>query len=107
MREVKKGIRHAISQSKNVREWEGKEYIMFRHEPADITLEILVGERYDYAQKIIDSLPKKYQEHLIGVKDGEWSVEPIFEEPYQTMWEKELSDYKTRKSDFCGRWGCK
>lgn len=104
--EVKKEIRHAISQSKNVKEWNGHRYITFQFEPSDLALEIIIGEQLDYAQKIIDSLPEKYKDHLIGVKDDDREVAPIFEEPYQEMWDKEREDYFTRKGEWCSKHGC-
>ena len=67
------------------------------------------GEKNDYVQDIFDALPEKYRDHLVTIKHDNWvsySFIPVFDTDTQAMWDKEVSDYITRKQEWCDKYGC-
>ena len=63
----------------------------------------------DYVERILERLPEKYRDHLVTLKHDNWisySYVPVFDTDTQAMWNKEVSDYITRKQEWCDRYGC-
>ena len=67
------------------------------------------GNPIDYVERILESLPEKYRDHLVTIKHNNWisySYEPVFDTDTQAMWDKELSDFYDAKQAWCDKYGC-
>lgn len=87
--------------------------IIVKTEPNDSSAIIHLtwnGERLDYVQRILDSLPAKYREHLVTLRhDEKWlwyAYLPVFDTDTQAAWDAELENYLSAKQAWCDMHGC-
>lgn len=59
----------------------------------------------DIAERIIDALPEKYRDKLIGLRKDFSGLAPVFDELAQQEWDKELNAYVSGKAAWCEKFG--
>lgn len=59
----------------------------------------------DIAQTIIDAMPEKYRDNLIGLRRDFSGFAPVFDELTQQVWDKELNAYISGKAAWCEKFG--
>lgn len=59
----------------------------------------------DIAERIVEALPEKYRDNLIGLRKDFSGFAPVFDELTQQVWDKELNAYVSRKAAWCEKYG--
>lgn len=59
----------------------------------------------DIAERIVEALPEKYRDNLIGLRKDLSGFVPVFDEATQQEWDKELNAYISGKAAWCERYG--
>lgn len=88
-------------------------YIMLKVTTDDISWKCALvdgdGNPVDYVERILEELPEKFRDYLVTIKHDDWiscSFVPVFDTDTQAEWNKEVSDYITRKQAWCDKHGC-
>lgn len=67
------------------------------------------GNPIDYVERILESLPEKYRDHLVTLKHDNWisySYEPVFDTDTQAIWDEKLDAFYKAKQEWCDKYGC-
>ena len=59
----------------------------------------------DIAERIVEALPEKYRDNLIGLRKDFSGFVPVFDELTQEVWDKELNAYVSGKAAWCEKYG--
>lgn len=87
----------------------GIETILLRKEAEDSLACISVKCREtdeELAEVIINRIPEKYRDHVIGFKYEDRSYSMVMDKEAQEKFDKALREYYHNKAEWCARYGC-